>query len=42
MIQELAPLVLAHRLAVRAEARFSGISALTLVAQILDTVEVPR
>ena len=42
MIQELAPLVLAHRLAIRAEARFAGVSALTLVAQILESVEVPR
>jgi MoxR-like ATPase len=42
MIQELAPLVLAHRLAIRAEARFGGVSALTLVAQILESIEVPR
>ncbi len=42
MIQELAPLVIAHRIAVRAEARFAGISAATLVAGILETVAVPR
>ncbi len=41
-LQELAPLVLAHRLAVRAEARFAGISAATLVAEVLESVAVPR
>ena len=42
MIQELAPLVLSHRLALRAEARFSGASPATLIAELLDTVPVPR
>ena len=42
LIQELAPLVLCHRLAVRAEARFGGASAATCVAQLLDTTPVPR
>lgn len=42
IVQELAPLVLAHRLAVRAEARFGGVSANTLVSQVLETVSVPR
>lgn len=42
LIQELAPLVLCHRLAVRAEARFGGASAATCVAQLLETTPVPR
>ena len=42
LIQELAPLVLSHRLALRAEARFSGASTATLIAELLDTVPVPR
>ena len=42
LIQELAPLVLCHRLAVRAEARFAGASAATCVAELLDTLPVPR
>ncbi|MGR8919330.1 MAG: AAA family ATPase [Gammaproteobacteria bacterium] len=42
LVQELAPLALAHRISVRAEARFSGVSATTLVAEILESVEVPR
>ena len=41
LIQELAPLVLCHRLAVRAEARFGGASAATCVAELLDTTAVP-
>ena len=41
-VQELAPLVLAHRISVRAESRFSGVSADTLVAEILETTEVPK
>lgn len=41
-VQELAPLVLAHRLSLRAEARFAGVSAATIVAELLDTVPVPR
>jgi MoxR-like ATPase len=42
LIQELAPLVLCHRLAVRAEARFAGNSAETCVAELLETTPVPR
>lgn len=42
LIQELAPLVLCHRLALRAEARFAGASAATCVAELLDTLPVPR
>ena len=42
LIQELAPQVLAHRLSVRAEARFGGASAATCVAELLDTIPVPR
>jgi MoxR-like ATPase len=42
LIQELAPLVLCHRLAVRAEARFGGASAATCVAELLETTPVPR
>ncbi|MGE0485855.1 MAG: AAA family ATPase [Gammaproteobacteria bacterium] len=41
-VQELAPLVLAHRLAIRPEARFGGVSARTVVARILDEAAVPR
>ncbi len=42
LIQELAPLVLCHRLAVRAEARFAGTSAATCIAELLDATQVPR
>jgi MoxR-like ATPase len=42
LIQELAPKILCHRLALRAEARFSGAAAATLVAELLSTVPVPR
>lgn len=42
LVQELAPLVLAHRLALRAEARFAGAGAATLVADVLAAVPVPR
>ena len=42
LIQELAPLVLCHRLALRAEARFAGASAATCVAELLETTPVPR
>ncbi len=42
LIQELAPLVLCHRLAVRAEARFAGTSAATCVAELLEATQVPR
>lgn len=42
LVQELAPLVLAHRLALRAEARFAGAAAATLVADVLADVPVPR
>ena len=42
LIQELAPLVLCHRLALRAEARFSGAAATTLVAELLAQTPVPR
>ena len=42
LIQELAPLVLCHRLALRAEARFSGAAATTLVAEVLAQTPVPR
>ncbi|MCZ6893661.1 MAG: MoxR family ATPase [Gammaproteobacteria bacterium] len=42
LIQELAPLVLCHRLALHADARFSGTAAATLVAELLSTVPVPR
>lgn len=41
-IQEIAPAVLAHRLALRAEARFSGASAVTLVEQLLSDQTVPK
>ena len=42
LIQELAPLVLAHRLGIRAEGRFAGVSAATLVSDILESIDVPR
>jgi MoxR-like ATPase len=42
LIQELAPLVLCHRLSLRPEARFGGLSAATLVAELLEQVPVPR
>ena len=42
LIQELAPAVLCHRLAVRAEARFAGISAATCIAELLAATPVPR
>lgn len=42
LIQELAPLVLAHRLSLRAEARFAGVGAATVVAELLESVPVPR
>ncbi|MBK6659844.1 MAG: MoxR family ATPase [Proteobacteria bacterium] len=42
LIQELAPLVLNHRLAVRAEARFGGASAATCIAELLDSIPVPH
>ena len=42
LIQELAPPVLCHRLALRAEARFSGASAATVVAELLEALPVPR
>ncbi len=42
LIQELAPLVLAHRLSLRAEARFAGVSAATVIAELLESVPVPR
>ena len=42
LIQELAPLVLCHRLAVRAEARFAGTSAATCIAELLEATQVPR
>lgn len=41
-IQELAPAVLAHRLALKPEARFAGASAALLVARVIETVAVPR
>lgn len=42
LVQELAPLVLAHRIAIRAEARFSGTAGTTLVSEILERTPVPR
>ena len=39
-IKRLAPLVLAHRIIVRPEARISGVSAEDVIAEILDTVPV--
>ena len=42
LIQELAPLVLSHRLALRPEVKFSGQGAEVLVAEILDATPVPR
>ncbi len=42
LIQELAPLVLSHRLALRAEARFSGAASATLIAELLAATPVPR
>ncbi|MEQ8234966.1 MAG: MoxR family ATPase [Gammaproteobacteria bacterium] len=42
LVQELAEPVLAHRLALHAEARFGGVSAAGVVAQILERVAVPR
>jgi len=42
LIQEIAPLVLCHRLAVRTEARFAGASAATCVAELLESTAVPR
>ena len=42
LVQEIAPLVLAHRLALRAESRFSGVSAETVVARLLEEIPVPR
>ena len=42
LIQEIAPLVLCHRLAVRADARFAGTSAATCIAELLETTQVPR
>ncbi len=41
-VQELAPLVLAHRISVRAESKFAGTSPTTLVAELLESVEVPK
>ncbi len=40
-VQELAPAVLAHRLALAPEARFSGLRAETLVADLLRQLPVP-
>ena len=42
LVQELAVPVLAHRLGLRAEARFGGASAAGVVTQILERVAVPR
>ena len=42
LIQELAPLVLSHRLSLHAEARFSGAASATLVAELLAATPVPR
>ncbi|MEQ8660671.1 MAG: MoxR family ATPase, partial [Gammaproteobacteria bacterium] len=42
LVQELAVPVLAHRLALRSEARFGGASAAGVVAQLLERVAVPR
>ncbi|MEX2480044.1 MAG: MoxR family ATPase [Gammaproteobacteria bacterium] len=42
LIQEMAPAVLAHRLALKPEARFSGISAALIVARVLEELPVPR
>jgi MoxR-like ATPase len=41
-IQELAPAVLCHRLSLRAEARFGGHSARTVIAELIEQVPVPR
>ena len=42
LIQELATKVLCHRLALRAETRFSGVAAETVVTEVLANVTVPR
>ena len=41
-VKAVAPLVLPHRLIVRAEAEVEGIDAATVVSRILSSVEVPK
>jgi len=42
LVQEVAPLALAHRIAIRPEARFAGQSAAMLITRLLEELPVPR
>ena len=41
-LQELAPVVIAHRLALDSNARFGGVTADTIVSRLLSELPVPR